>query len=189
MEKNKTALVTLTILNLMLVFSIFAENMELEIENGTLVILHSDHSWSYKTADTPELSDDTSIMLTNGQAIQIKRNYTWFYIEGNHQNSSTEKHTEESYLSSVYSAGKAQGNDLIKTKRTAMSQATKQLAKQLKATFKTQDLTIENLVQCIENEGKNVTINEQVRKGIWKIEISMSLEEDQIQRVINCALP
>ena len=176
-----------TIFNLILVFSIFANDMELEIEEGLLVILHSDHTWSYKTAHTPELSEDTSIMLDNGQVIQIRTNNTWFYVEGNRGN--TEKLTERSYLGSVYSAGKAQGSDLIETKRTAIAQARKYLAKQLKATYKTQNLTAKNLVHCIENEGNDIKINERVKKGVWKIEVSMSLDEEQIQRVIDCAMP
>jgi hypothetical protein len=188
MEKKIAAIIKLTFLNLILISSIFANDMELYIEKGISVILHSDHSWSYRTADTPELSDDTSIMLDNGKIIQIKRNHTWFYVDAKQQRS-IEKQTEKTYIGSVYSVGKARGNDLVQTKRSAMDQAYKQLAKQLIATLKTKNLTIENLVVCMENEGKDVTINDQVKNGIWRVEVKITIVEEQIQRVIDCAMP
>ncbi len=163
--------------------SIFANDMELEVEEGITLLLHEDNTWDYQSSTSPELKEDVSIILNNGNTVRITTNQSWFFIEGG---SSTPE--EKKYLGSAFSVGTAQGPDLFNAKTTAIKKATWQLAEQLlSAAAGPYELTTDKLSECIEKEDKEIKIQEKLQKDIWKVQVNMSLDKDQIEYIIDCA--
>lgn len=182
-KKFLTVLIVCFVMNALYVPTLFANDMELEAEEDITVLLHDDHTWDYKSLAAPKLSEDVSITLNNGDAVLVKTNHIWYYIEETSSSTSDER----SYIGSVYSAGTAQGSDHFDTKITAINRATEHLAKQLISATGDPNLTIKRLSHCIEQEDKEMKIQEHVSKDIWNVRVNMSLDEDQIQIILDCA--
>lgn len=165
------------------VSDIFASDMELDLESGETVLLHDDHTWDFKSASSPDLTEDVSLILNDGKAVKIRKNQTWYYIE----KPSKTSYDEVEYLGTSYSVGTAQHKELFEAKMMAIKQATEYLAKQLRAAIGDENLTVKKLSTCIEREDKSIEMQENIKNEIWRVQVNMSLDRYQIQMVIDCA--
>lgn len=163
--------------------SLFAGDMELELESGITVLLHDDHTWDFTPGSLDELKEDISLVLNDGNSVKIKTNQTWYYLDKAPEPSLNE--TE--YLRTAYSVGTAKGPDLFDAKTAALDNAALQLAKQLLSTSKMKGLTLHKLQKCIEEEDKKVDVTETQSNNIWSVKINMSLDSDQIRFILDCA--
>jgi hypothetical protein len=162
---------------------LFASDMELDLENGETVLLHDDHTWDFKSASSPDLTEDVSIILDNGEAVKIKENHTWYYIVRPSETS----YEEVEYLGSAYSVGTAHHKELFEAKMIAIEQATEHLAKQLRSAVGDENLTVKKLSKCIEREDKSIEMQENIKNEKWRVQVNMSLDKYQIQMIIDCA--
>ncbi len=172
------------ILLFFMVPGISANDMELEIDNGDVVILHIDHTWDFKSHTSEKLTRNISLILDNGKTVQINKNHSWYYVQ---QRSDTYTSDEVEFLGTAYSTGNAQHTDLIQAKMKAMSEATVHLSKQLLAATGDQSISFKKLNQCIEREDKDIEIKEQIQNKIWRVMVRLSVDKIQIQMIIDCA--
>lgn len=164
--------------------NLFADDMTLQLEDDVEVILHDDHTWDYTAQSPSQLANDNSVVIDNGDVIQIKTDHTWSLIEeGDSENVTTE--SEE--LGSAYSVGNAHGPDQYIANNTAMDAAIEHLAKQLMAATGDKKLTLVRLTYCIEEEDKSIQIQEKQDKKIWRVQVNLSLDAEQIKAVLECA--
>jgi hypothetical protein len=162
---------------------LYASDMELELESGITVLLHEDHTWDYTPGSPEDLKEDISIMLDDGNAVKIKANQTWYYLD----KAPAAPTYEAEHLRTVYSVGTAQGPDLFDAKTTAIDNAEKHLAKQLLSSSREKNLSFAKLKKCIEEEDRSIDIQERQSKDIWSVKVNMSLDSDQIRFILECA--
>ena len=162
---------------------LYASDMELDLESGITVLLHEDHTWDYTPSSHDDLKEDVSLLLDDGNAVKIKANQTWYYLDKTPQPTTY----EAEHLKTAYSVGTAQGPDLFDAKTSAIDNAEKHLAKQLLSSSREKNLSFEKLKKCIEEEDRSIDIKETQSKDIWSVKVNMSLDSDQIRFILDCA--
>ncbi len=183
-EKPFVVFVFLSILLFFAVPGISANDMELELDNGDVVLLHIDHTWDFKSHTSEKLTRNISLILDNGKTVQINKNRTWYYVQ---QRSDAYASDEVEFLGTAYSTGSAQHTDLIEAKMKAMSEATIHLSKQLLSAVGDETISLKKMNRCIEREDKDIEIKEQIQNKIWRVMVRLSVDKIQIQMIIDCA--
>lgn len=161
----------------------FSNDMLLELDNGDFVLLHEDQTWDFKSPSNSPLKSDMSLILNNNEVINILTNKTWHYAS----NADEIKMDIPGSLGNVYSTGTAQGSDLFDTKMASREKAVEHLSRQLHTAIGDPQITIKNLMHCIEKEDKEIDIKEQSRNKQWQIQTKLSLDKYQIQVIVDCA--
>ncbi len=164
--------------------NLFANDMTLQLEDDVEVILHDDHTWDYTSQSPSQMASDNSVVIDNGDVIQIKTDHTWNLIEKGYDENLT---TESEELGSAYSVGNANGPDQYIANNTAIDAAIEHLAKQLISATGNNKLTIERLCYCIKEEDKSIQIQEKQKNNIWQVQVNLALDAEQIKAVLECA--
>ncbi|MFW5960268.1 MAG: hypothetical protein ACOCSE_04030 [Chitinivibrionales bacterium] len=166
------------------VVSLYPNDMEFELENGRVLLLHEDKTWDMAVQSAPPPEDEITAELHDGSTIHISTDGTWEMYEKGIRGGGTGSGADE--ITQVYSTGTAQGPDEMDTRLSALEQAAEKLAVQIKKALGIRHISDDTLAECISSGAKTMDMDKNYLSK-WKIGVDLKMDRKQIEAVIECA--
>ncbi len=166
------------------VISLYPNDMEFELDNGKVLLLHEDKTWDMAVPSVLPPEDEIIAELHDGSTIHISTDGTWEKREKGSNSTDAGSGAEE--ITQVYSTGTAQGADEMDTRLSALEQASEKLAVQIKKALSIRDIPDDTLAECISSGAKTMDMEKNYLRK-WKIKVDLEMDKKQIEAVVECA--